>query len=101
MQEHPDVQMKAQKEIDSLVGQQRLPVLSDRESLPYITALCKELLRYHPPTPGGTALLPMISSSLVKDLCRCPAFCIRGLNSRRLLHTQRCYSVAKCLVSVR
>jgi hypothetical protein len=53
MQEHPELQKKAQAELDAVVGRQRLPSHDDRESLPYVNALCKELLRYDPPFPVG------------------------------------------------
>jgi cytochrome P450 len=39
----PNSQRKAQKEIDSVVGRDRLPVLADFERLPYIKALVKEV----------------------------------------------------------
>ena len=42
---------KAQEELDSVVGNERLPELSDRENLPYISALLKELLRWTCPLP--------------------------------------------------
>lgn len=42
---HPEVQIKAQKELDSVVGRDRLPEFSDRQSLPYINAIIKEVLR--------------------------------------------------------
>lgn len=51
----PDVQKKAQKEIDSVIGMDRLPQMSDRESLPYINALVKEGLRWLPVVPMGLA----------------------------------------------
>jgi len=35
MMTHPEVLAKAQKEIDSVVGTDRLPTFSDRPSLPY------------------------------------------------------------------
>lgn len=50
---HPDVQYKAQKELDELLKQKRLPVFSDRPQLPFINAIVQETLRYHPPTPMG------------------------------------------------
>ncbi|KAG8738891.1 hypothetical protein FRC10_006408 [Ceratobasidium sp. 414] len=34
---HPDVQKRAQAEIDALLGDGRLPEMSDRESLPYVS----------------------------------------------------------------
>ena len=43
---YPDVQQRAQAELDGVVGQDRLPRLSDRESLPYLNALFNEVLRW-------------------------------------------------------
>ncbi|KAG2120450.1 cytochrome P450 [Suillus discolor] len=43
----PDVQKKAQAEIDAVVGPDRLPSFADRASLPYIEALAKEVLRWN------------------------------------------------------
>ena len=37
--------MKAQKELDAVVGQDRLPEFSDRPLLPYTNAILKEVLR--------------------------------------------------------
>ncbi|KAF7371332.1 Cytochrome P450 [Mycena sanguinolenta] len=50
---YPEVQAAAQKEIDTIVGTDRLPDISDRERLPYVDALCKEVLRYHVALPIG------------------------------------------------
>ncbi|KAK0460227.1 cytochrome P450 [Desarmillaria tabescens] len=45
---YPSVQKQAQEELDSLLNDgERLPSLSDRDKLPYINALCLEVLRYH------------------------------------------------------
>jgi cytochrome P450 len=49
----PDVQKKAQAEIDAVVGPDRLPSLADRASLPYIEALAKEVLRWNVVAPIG------------------------------------------------
>jgi len=50
---HPDVQTQAQKDIDEKIGHGRLPDFSDRHSLPYITAIVKEVLRWNPVAPLG------------------------------------------------
>jgi cytochrome P450 len=42
---NPDAQARAQAEIDAQIGPGRLPTLSDRERLPYVEALIKEVLR--------------------------------------------------------
>lgn len=43
---YPEVQAKAQAEIDRIVGTDRLPTLADKESLTYIVCLMKEVLRW-------------------------------------------------------
>ena len=47
----PDVQRKAQEEIDSITAGDRLPVSADRDNLPYIEAIMKETHRWHPVAP--------------------------------------------------
>ncbi|KAF2024274.1 cytochrome P450 [Setomelanomma holmii] len=46
----PDVQKKAQEELDRVVGD-RLPMSGDRDSLPYIWAVVQETHRWHPVAP--------------------------------------------------
>ena len=48
---HPEIQQRAQNEIDQLLGGERLPVLSDQDDLPYISAIIKEVYRWHTPLP--------------------------------------------------
>jgi len=48
---YPEVQKKAQAEIDAVVGPNRLPNFEDRPSLPYINAVVKESMRWHVPAP--------------------------------------------------
>ena len=43
---YPEVQQAAQKEVDRIVGKDRLPDWSDQASLPYVTAVVKETFRY-------------------------------------------------------
>ncbi|KAF5346778.1 hypothetical protein D9756_010410 [Leucocoprinus leucothites] len=50
---HPELQRKAQEEVDSVVGQDRLPDFSQRSRLPYLTAILKEVLRWNPTVPSG------------------------------------------------
>ncbi|KAL0567565.1 hypothetical protein V5O48_014425 [Marasmius crinis-equi] len=47
----PEVQRKAQEEVDRVIGRDRLPSLEDIDDLPYIQALIKETHRYRPVTP--------------------------------------------------
>ncbi|ETW77258.1 cytochrome P450 monooxygenase 4 [Heterobasidion irregulare TC 32-1] len=51
--EYPDVQKRAQEEIDLVVGRDRLPDYDDRPRLPYINAVCQELMRWRMVTPLG------------------------------------------------
>lgn len=48
---YPETQTKAQAEIQGLIGTGRLPDMSDRSSLPYVNALIKETMRWHPSLP--------------------------------------------------
>ncbi|KAK0435818.1 cytochrome P450 [Desarmillaria tabescens] len=50
---YPDVQKKAQAEIDTVVGSDRLPGFADRENLPYVNAIVSEVLRWNNVAPIG------------------------------------------------
>jgi cytochrome P450 len=52
----PDVQKKAQAEMDALVGSERLPDFSDIEHAPFTTAVVCELLRWLPVLPLGESI---------------------------------------------
>ncbi|KAJ5450230.1 uncharacterized protein N7458_006679 [Penicillium daleae] len=60
----PEAQLKAQLEIDMVVGRNQLPEFKDRENLPYINALAKEVLRWHPVAPMSVA-----HASSQDDIC--------------------------------
>ncbi|KAG7451803.1 cytochrome P450 [Guyanagaster necrorhizus] len=49
---YPDVQAKAQAEIDAVIGDGRLPRFDDREHLPYVNALALEVTRWHTVAPA-------------------------------------------------
>jgi hypothetical protein len=53
MMVYPDVQKKAQAELDEVVGRGQLPTFAHYEKLPYIRALVKETLRWWPIGPLG------------------------------------------------
>ena len=61
---HPEIQQKAQSEIDRVVGLDRLPGLKDREKLPYVDAIVREVLRWQPVAPMG---LPHMTTK--DDIC--------------------------------
>ena len=48
---NPEIQAKAQAEIDAVVGNTRPVSDSDIPNLPYLQAIVKETLRVHPPGP--------------------------------------------------
>jgi cytochrome P450 len=50
---YPEVQKKAQKELDAVIGNTRLPNLKDRAQLDYVGRLVQEVLRWAPVTPLG------------------------------------------------
>lgn len=52
---HPEIQKRAQLEIDSVIGTHRLPEFEDRPSLPFIEALFREVMRFRPVLPLGVA----------------------------------------------
>ncbi|KAJ2933474.1 hypothetical protein H1R20_g3643, partial [Candolleomyces eurysporus] len=48
---NPAVAKKAQAEIDAVIGTDRLPSFADRERLPYVNALAKEVFRWNTVVP--------------------------------------------------
>ena len=82
---NPDIQRRAQEELDSVVGNDRLPDFNDRPHLPYVDAIYHEVLRFAPPANIGAPhalmeddtyegyFLPKGGSSLF--------MCIHGLES--------------------
>ena len=50
---YPDVQRQAQRELDTVLGQDRLPTFDDRPSLPFTDAIVLEVLRWNVVTPLG------------------------------------------------
>lgn len=50
----PEVQRKAQAEIDRVIGHHRLPSYEDRGDLVYLHALLLEVLRWNPVGPLGS-----------------------------------------------
>ncbi|KAG6832009.1 hypothetical protein H0H92_006045 [Tricholoma furcatifolium] len=50
---HPEHQAKAQEEIETIIGHDRLPDFHDRKSLPYLECILQETLRWTPQVNGG------------------------------------------------
>ncbi|KIJ97388.1 hypothetical protein K443DRAFT_681535 [Laccaria amethystina LaAM-08-1] len=55
----PEIQRKAQEEVDRVVGRSRLPDFADEADLPYLSAVVKEVFRFRPSAPLG---LPHLAS---------------------------------------
>ena len=62
---YPEVRKKAQAEIDTVVGPNRLPNFHDRPSLPYINAVVKELSRWNLVTPLGWPFVVIIVTTML------------------------------------
>lgn len=45
MMHNPEVAKKAQAEIDNVMGKDQLPTIRDRQDLPFIDCILKEVLR--------------------------------------------------------
>ncbi|KAF5311388.1 hypothetical protein D9758_018949 [Tetrapyrgos nigripes] len=58
---HPEIQAKAQEELDRVLGSTanatQLPDFSDRGSLPYVEAIFKELMRMYPSVPFASPMM--------------------------------------------
>lgn len=52
---YPEVQAKAHAEFDTVIGHDRPPTIEDQ--LPYMEAVWKEVLRWHPPAPLSSCQL--------------------------------------------
>ncbi|CAL8148701.1 unnamed protein product [Orchesella dallaii] len=53
LSQYPAVQKKLQAEIDKATGSDRLPALSDKNSIPYVEAIIQEVFRSSPLIPLG------------------------------------------------
>ncbi|KAJ7187845.1 putative monooxygenase [Mycena filopes] len=58
---NPTIQEKARKELDEVIGQDRLPTIADKGSLPYMRSLMTEVFRWHQAIPLG------IPHALIRD----------------------------------
>lgn len=88
--QNPDVLRMAQIEIDSVVEGLRLPTFADRPSLPYVDAICKELLRWNAVSPTGP--LHRTTENDVYDGYHIPADSIIFPNLEAMLHDPKTYT---------
>lgn len=63
----PEVQTRARQELDRVVGHDRLPTFGDREDLPYLSAVVKEVLRWKPVAPLGEPPLSLTVFNALSD----------------------------------
>ncbi|PPQ92201.1 LOW QUALITY PROTEIN: hypothetical protein CVT25_008975 [Psilocybe cyanescens] len=68
MMMYPDVQVRAQKEVDDYFGNQEIPKPEDQMSLPFVDALIKEVLRWAPPAPLGNCFFLIYYFTLIITL---------------------------------
>jgi len=81
---NPEVQRRAQEEIDLVVGVGRLPVFGDFDQLHYVQALIKELARWHSVVP---LCVPHLSTSEDEYMgYRIPANTIIFPNTWAIMH---------------
>ena len=88
MVQHPEVQKRAQAEIDAVVGTERLPDFGDRPSLPYIEAVYRETLRWHPAAPLGEFRKDWCFTSHHQQF-RYRSCIVRSRHLQRLLYSTR------------
>jgi len=50
---HPKIKTPAQNELNAVTKRERLPTFEVRPALPFVDAVCKEVLRWRPPVPLG------------------------------------------------
>lgn len=97
-----EVQAKAQAEIDAVMGTNRLPLITDRASFPYVGSLVTEVYRWNPAVPLYECSIPLrVSLSLsLTDVSRHPPCAERGGHVQWHSSFQRICRDAKRLVSV-
>lgn len=87
---HPEVQSKAQRLLDQVVGRDRLPTFDDRPNLQYIDFIVKETFRWSPVSPMGVP-----HRSLKDDVYRgyhIPAGSFVYANARAMTHDETVYT---------
>jgi cytochrome P450 len=85
---HPEIFKKAQAEVDAIVGIERLPTMEDRDQLPYVNAICKELLRWHVVVPMRAYLhaCAFLTAATLYDTTSTAHHC-SGYHLRGVLHS--------------
>ncbi|RXW22001.1 hypothetical protein EST38_g3848 [Candolleomyces aberdarensis] len=88
--EHPEILKRAQEQIDAVVKPGHLPDLDDEPSLPYVTAIAKEALRWRDVLPLGVP--HALSADDEYKGYRLPAGAIVLANGWAMLHDEKIYA---------
>ncbi|RDB18406.1 hypothetical protein Hypma_000372 [Hypsizygus marmoreus] len=86
---NPEALKKAQQEIDEVVGSEQLPTFDDQDSLPFVTAIVKETLRWRDVTP--IAVPHLLHADDEYKGYRIPAGSIIIPNAWAMLHNETVY----------
>jgi cytochrome P450 len=85
---HPDVLARANRELTTVIGEDRSPTFDDFEKLPYISAITKEMLRLRPVTAF------LVTRSTTGDVVYKDHFIPKGTTvafSQNAMHHDDCY----------
>ncbi|EKM55879.1 uncharacterized protein PHACADRAFT_256807 [Phanerochaete carnosa HHB-10118-sp] len=86
---YPEAQALVQEEIDRVVGRDRLPEMDDQNSLPCVTAVIYEVLRWHSPLPLASPRRAMTDDEY--NGYHIPAGSVVMGNSWAILHDEEIY----------
>lgn len=87
---HPEAQMKAQAEIDGVVGEDRSPLWSDYDQLPYVSMIIKETMRWRPISPTAFPHCLTEGNQFLVVLPLCTVFsCLQGCACEELWSVRR------------
>lgn len=86
---YPEVQERAREELDRVLPPGRLPDFEDQDSLPYLSALVKEVLRWKPATP--IAVPHYLTADDIYDGYHLPANSVVLGNAWAILHDEVMY----------
>ena len=68
---NPEIQRRAQAEIDRVLDNERLPTFADFSSLPYMDAIVMESLRWNPVVPLGAYDITFLACAVLYHFDRC------------------------------
>ncbi|KAI3615926.1 cytochrome p450 [Moniliophthora roreri] len=90
MANNPQCQERAQREIDAVVGSDRLPSFDDRKAMPYVEAIYREVLRWHPAVPLGVP--HVLTEDDTYNEYHLPQGCTVFANIWAMTHDERVYA---------